>query len=87
MILLTASSFSFSLSPACSFRLDKAYEVYTYEEEKVGNPMGLAREILKLLKEKPRQTPRSTKEKVSFSRSTTTNVLIVLSDLGLWKPK
>ena len=49
--------------------------------------MGLAREILKLLKEKPRQTPRSTKEKVSFSRSTTTNVLIVLSDLGLWKPK
>jgi len=57
------------------------------KKKKVENPMGLAREILKLLKEEPRQTPRSIKERVSFSRSTTMNVLMVLYDLGLVETK
>lgn len=55
--------------------------------EKVGNPMGLAREILRLLKEEPRQTPGSIRERVNFSMSATRNVLMVLSDLGLVETK
>jgi len=57
------------------------------KKDKVGNPMGLATDILKLLKEEPRQTPGSIKEKVNFSISATRNVLMVLSDLGLVETK
>jgi len=45
--------------------------------------MALAREILKLLKEEPRQTPLLIREKMNLSKSTTMSVLSVLSDLGM----
>ena len=57
------------------------------KKKRLENPTGLAREILKFLKEEPRQTPRSIRERLSFSRSTTMNALMVLSDLGLVETK
>jgi len=45
--------------------------------------MGLARQILKLLREEPRQTPRSMMERMNLSKTTVMTVLKVLSDLGL----
>lgn len=49
--------------------------------------MGLAREILKILKDEPRQTPQSILSKTNVSMSTIRNNLMVLSDLNLVETK
>lgn len=45
--------------------------------------LGLAKQILKILKEKPRQTPQSLLSKIDVSISAIRNNLMVLSDLSL----
>jgi predicted transcriptional regulator len=45
--------------------------------------LGLAKQILKILKEKPRQTPQSLLSKIDVSMSAIRNNLMVLSDLNL----
>lgn len=49
--------------------------------------LGLAREILKILKEKPRQTPQSLLNQTNVSMSSVRNNLMVLSDLDLIEAK
>ena len=49
--------------------------------------LGLAREILKILKDEPRQTPQSILNKTNVSMSAIRNNLMVLSDLNLVQTK
>ena len=49
--------------------------------------LGLAREILKILKDEPRQTPQSILSKIDVSMSAIRNNLMVLSDLKLVEAK
>jgi len=49
--------------------------------------LGLAREILKILKDEPRQTPQSILRKLNVSMSAIRNSLMVLSDLNLVETK
>ena len=59
------------------------YELY----DKNGKMSGIANRILRLLKEKPRQTPQSVAGQLSVSTSTVKNTLVVLSDLKLVETK
>lgn len=49
--------------------------------------LGLAREILEILKKQPRQTPQSLLTKINVSMSAIRNNLMVLSDLKLVEAK
>ena len=49
--------------------------------------LGLAKEILKILKDEPRQTPKSLLNRLGVSMSAIRNNLMVLSDLNLVEAK
>lgn len=49
--------------------------------------LGLAKEILKILKDEPRQTPQSILSKTNVSMSAIRNTLMCLSDLNLVETK
>jgi len=49
--------------------------------------MGLAKEILRILKDEPRQTPQSILSKTNVSISAIRNSLMCLSDLNLVETK
>ena len=49
--------------------------------------LGLAKEILTILKDEPRQTPQSIQGKINVSMSAIRNNLMVLSDLNLVEAK